>query len=204
MSFLGTFLYVTSTISHQVSHLISAEPHDWYSVSAKAGLLHSFLSRLPASIPYTSVVLEVPPPSGLFNFLFIRYRSSSYFWENIPKGGRGQRFLLWNISTFHSQLLFSTQESHHGPQNGSELWLKALVNTVWKMNRKYRKGRDSGHTREGNALRISNPRDFRKRKLMFWTGGRGLHPWDLMGSAHSPYLHGCRFLHVSFSLVTER
>lgn len=64
MSFLGTFLYVTSTISHQASHLISAEPHDWYSVSAKAGLLHSFLSPLPASIPYTSAVLEVPLSLG--------------------------------------------------------------------------------------------------------------------------------------------
>lgn len=109
---------------HQASHLITAEPHARYSVRAKPRLLHSFLSLLYASISYTSVVLEVPPPSGLFNFLFIRYRSS-YFWENIPEGGRGQRFLLWNISTFPLQLLFSTQGSHHG--------LKMGLNYGWRL-----------------------------------------------------------------------
>lgn len=101
------------------------------------------------------------------------------------KEERGQRFLLWNISTSHLPLLFSTQESHPKPQNASELCLKPLVNSVWKMSRKFRKGRANDHDRWGMHLEFLTLEPLQRRAPCFDGGSQS---WDLLCSAQSPYL----------------
>lgn len=88
------------------------------------------------------------------------------------KEERGQRLLLRNISTSHLSLLFSMWGTHRGPQNGLDLCLKPLVNSVWKMSRKLRVG---GGGTGRKALRVSNSTAFRKRSLVL-TGCPGRCP----------------------------
>lgn len=110
---------------HQVSHLITAEPQARYSVRAKPRLLHSFLSLLSASISYTSVVLEVPPPSGLLNFLFIRYRSSSYLWEIYQREEEGRDSFCEIFQHFTYSCYF--------PHGDLTMGLKMGLNYGWRL-----------------------------------------------------------------------
>lgn len=111
----------------------SPEPGARYPLSAKARICHSFLSQLPASIAYTSVVQGFPLSHSWRSPLPLGYSclldTGLRLLRKYTRGRRGgQRFLLWTISTFHSQLLFSTQGSltmglKMGLNYGWSLWL---------------------------------------------------------------------------------